>query len=92
MHKEKEPDKLAQEATQAKASGLSYGQWKALQPRQESKTEELPEGWKRCEHCGKAFKRFRQKRFCDLDCRAQAYEARAKVMRADYNRRCKDGW
>lgn len=84
-----EPSKLSHEAAQAKAANMSYGQWKAIQQRQEVKPEELSEGWTRCEHCGKPFKKFKQKRFCDLTCREQAYAPKAKVMKAEYDRRHK---
>ena len=90
MANKNEVDKLAYECQQAKAAGLSYGQWKALQPRKEANPEELPDGWLRCEYCGQPFKQRYRKRFCDLTCRERAYEARAKVMRADYQRRCRE--
>lgn len=82
-----EPSKLAQENAQARAANLSYGKWKAMQPRQEENPEELPEGWLRCEHCGKPFKKRYGKRFCDIDCRTKAYAPKEKVWRAEYEKR-----
>ena len=82
-------DNLTSNAMLAKAAGMSYGQWKALQPPQEPKEKELPEGWVKCEYCGKPFKKQHGKRFCDIVCRQENYESRAKVMREDYYLRCK---
>ena len=71
----------------AKKAGMPYGQWKATQPIVVADEYEIPEGWRKCEYCGKPFKKWSAKRFCDLDCRTKNYEAKAKVMRAEYNRK-----
>lgn len=77
MEKNNAPDKLAQEVAQALAAGMSYGKWKALQPRAEENAQAIPDGWKACAHCGKPFK-FAQggKRFCCIECREEAYYLR----------------
>ena len=79
-------DNLAREAMLARQAGMSYGKWKALQPPQEERPKELPKGWKKCECCGKPFKMRQGKRFCEIDCRTKAYEARRRIMNADYYR------
>ena len=75
--KKKEPDKLGQEVRQAIAAGMSYGQWKALQPRVEKPT--IPEDWKPCEYCGEFYKPKRGKRFCCTECRVAAYSEKMKA-------------
>lgn len=67
-------DKLAINAMLAKQAGMSYGKWKAMQPIIEK--PEVPDGWKRCEYCGKGFKPVSRKRFCDVHCRERAYNER----------------
>lgn len=84
-----EPSKLAQQNALARAAGLSYGKWKALQPRPDEKKEELPGGWKHCEYCGKPIKGTKRKQFCDPHCQRLSYEARNKEKRAEYNRKYK---
>lgn len=82
--KNNKTDKLAQEAAKAMAAGMSYGKWKAMQPRVDVKTPVIPDGWKTCEYCGKAFKPVQRKRFCDAVCRQEAYKAH---LRAAYHQR-----
>lgn len=77
MAKKNKPDKLAQEVSQAIAAGMSYGKWKAMQPIVTAGTK-IPDGWKRCEYCGKAFKPTQGKRFCDVACQKQSYRERIK--------------
>lgn len=79
-------DKLSQDMLQCEKDGFGvhYGAWKATQPKQEPQERELTDGWKRCEYCGKPFKKNRGMRFCDVYCRTQAYEDKAKVIRAEY--------
>ena len=68
-------DRLARNAMLARQAGMSYGKWKALQPR--IPVEKMaPENWIECEWCGKPFRPRGGKRFCDLDCRDRAYRAR----------------
>ena len=79
-------DNVIREAMLAKQAGMSYGQWKALQPVVEVE-KTIPEGWSPCEYCGKPFKNARNKRFCDIGCRQEAYKPKTKVIRADYFQR-----
>lgn len=73
-------DRLARNAMLARQAGMSYGQWKALQP--VVVPEKKPEGWPRCEYCGTAFKPFHGKRFCNWECaNAARYKKRAEYMR-----------
>lgn len=79
-------DNLAMNAMLAKEAGMSYGQWKALQP--VVKLEKtIPEGWEPCEYCGKLFKKSKGKRFCEIGCRTAAYRQKANAQCADYYRR-----
>ena len=59
-------DSLARNAMLARQAGMSYGKWKALQPREEPKEKPLPEGWVKCQWCGKAIKLLngRKKIYC----------------------------
>ena len=69
-------DRLAKNAMLAKQAGMSYGKWKAMQPRVEVDAPAIPDGWRPCEYCGKAFKGKNGKRFCDIECRTIAYKKR----------------
>ena len=61
----------------AKKAGMSYGQWMALQaPKQY--VRKIPEGWKPCEWCGKYFKPGYGKKFCDINCRSEAYREKTR--------------
>ena len=80
-------DNLAREAMLARQAGMTYGQWKAMQPKQTEVKKEIPEGWIECEYCGQPFKKSYGKRFCDIYCRTKAYEPKSKVMQADYRKR-----
>lgn len=79
MKKKNAPDKLAQEVRQALAAGMSYGKWKALQPRAGQVQPAIPADWKPCEYCGKYFKPTGKKRFCDAPCRVAAYNEKRKA-------------
>ncbi len=71
-------DRLARNAMLARQAGMTYGKWKAMQPRVEVKKPAIPDGWRPCVHCGKAFKGKNGKRFCDDACRRTAYEKRKR--------------
>lgn len=58
----------------ARQAGMSYGKWKAMQPIEPIVKPEIPEGWQKCEECGRAFPPKSNKRFCDGVCRRTAYE------------------
>jgi hypothetical protein len=60
----------------ARQAGMTYGKWKAMQPRVDIEKPTIPDGWKACEYCGKAFKPVQGKRFCEEYCRQQAYYER----------------
>lgn len=85
----KKPDKLSQEVAQALAAGMSYGKWKALQePVKIVKEEEIPEGWSKCQYCGKVFKPTikRPQKFCDSVCREKSYFPKRRIIQAEYMR------
>lgn len=78
MQENMQTDKLTQEAIAARAAGMTYGKWKAMQPRVEIDPNIIPDGWKACEYCGKGFKPAHGKRFCDIECRTRAYRERTQ--------------
>ena len=70
-------DNIARDAMLVRQAGLSYGKLKALQP--VVKVEKtIPEGWKPCEWCGKHFEPKQGKRFCNDDCRIEAYKEKQR--------------
>ena len=80
-------DRLARNAMLARKAGMTYGKWKALQPVLPPEEKPLPEGWKKCEECGKPFKaRGGVQRFCELGCREKAHWRRKNQKRAEYMR------
>lgn len=80
----KEMDKLSREVAQALACGMSYGKWKAKQEPVKIERKEYPDNWNLCEHCGKPFKPLQGKRFCDIDCRREAYKDRQSEISRNY--------
>ena len=63
-------DNLARNAMLAKQAGMSYGKWKAMQEPAPIKKQEIPEGWKKCPGCGKAFEPHDVRQiYCDALCR-----------------------
>lgn len=87
-------DRLARNAMLAKQAGMSYGKWKAMQPLVKVEEVTVPEGWRKCEYCGKPFKRKSGKRFCDDVCRRKAYQPRALENKQNQSRKYRErtGW
>lgn len=83
-------DHLARDAMMAKQSGMSYGKWKALQDPVPVKEYPIPEGWRKCEYCGKPFKKKKGQRFCEFYCREQAYRARVIEHKEERTRKCRE--
>lgn len=83
-------DRLARNAMLARRAGMSYGKWKALQPIVEVEEKPIPEGWRKCEYCGKPFMRKQGKRFCDFSCRNMAYQAKENEMARERMRKCRE--
>lgn len=81
-------DRLARNAMLARQANMSYGKWKALQPVVELEPEPvIPDGWKRCEACGKPFKpKGGGQRFCEYVCRERYYWRKKNKKRAEYMR------
>ncbi len=77
-----EQDKLISEAAQAKAAGLSYGKWKALQPNPEPAV--IPEGWRACDYCGGLFVAHRNKKYCGSVCSGKAYRRDHPAKKQEY--------
>ena len=96
MAKKKEMDNLAKDAAAAKAAGMSYGKWKAMQynPVVIKKKEEIPEGWKVCPHCKKPFKpnHGNKQIYCEVTCQREAQKERdiANGKRQECYRRWKE--
>lgn len=80
-----EQDKLIREAAEAKAAGLSYGQWKARQPAPEPIV--IPEGWRACEYCGQLIPARRGKKYCDSVCNKKDYVRNHPEKERERNRR-----
>lgn len=92
MAKKKPMDKLSWENAQALAAHMSYGKWKAKQaPVKIEKVEVIPEGWCKCEYCGKVFKPTikRPQKFCDTVCREKSYYPKKRVQQTEYMREYK---
>lgn len=75
-------DNLARNAMLAKQAGMSYGQWKSLQPPDKIE-KKIPEGWVVCKWCGKHFKPRTNQKYCDIDCRVYAYNAKIRKEKQD---------
>lgn len=78
MGRRKKMDNLAREAMLAMQAGMSYGKWKAMQEPVAVGEKPIPDGWQKCEKCGKPFKSGKGKRFCDEICRRTAYDESGK--------------
>ena len=83
-------DRLARNAMLARQAGMSYGKWKAMQPQAKPAEKPIPEGWRKCEHCGKLFKKNSGQRFCGLDCREEAYKPRYRERKLENMRRYRE--
>mgnify|MGYP003292499149 CR=1 FL=1 len=79
-------DQLTQDCIAARKAGMSYGKWKALQPRVEvvMPKQEEPEAKKElpkrvCLYCGKEFATGHgTKRYCGYDCYYEAGKIRQR--------------
>lgn len=79
-------DRLARNAMLAKQAGLSYGQWKAMQPI--VPVAEVPDDWRKCPECGTKFEPKGRKKYCNYECLARA----SKRIRKDWvKRKCLNG-
>ena len=80
MAKKNEPDKLAQEASQAIAAGMSYGRWKAMQQAVPIEKKPPADYYIRriCENCGNEFIRGdnHKRKYCCDRCRIAANNKR----------------
>ena len=87
-------DNLARDAMLARQAGLSYGRWKAMQKPVKVTESPIPDGWRKCEFCGKPFKKSHGKRFCNIDCRNKAYKPRENELKAEHMRKYRErkGW
>ena len=58
------------------------------QPVKIEKVEEIPDGWYKCQYCGKVFKPTikRPQKFCDTVCREKSYSPNRKGQKAEYMR------
>lgn len=84
MINDKKPDKIVQYAAEAKSKGISYGKLVAMQYNPASIVREqskIPEGFAKCEYCGKPFKvRIKNlQRFCEPYCQKEACKERVRM-------------
>ena len=76
-------DRLAMDAMLARQEKMSYGKWKAMQqPVKEKKSS--PEDWRKCEYCGKPFKKKFSKKFCDTECRENFHREEYNAYKREY--------
>ena len=80
-------DRLARNAMLAREAGMTYGKWKALQPVVEVEKPDVPKDMVICEWCKKPFKQRCHKRFCNDECRVQAYATKQREYNAEMQRR-----
>ena len=83
-------DRLARNAMLARQAGMSYGKWKALQPIVKVEEKPIPEGWRKCEYCGKHIKKKQGRKFCDIYCREQAYKPRRNELNREQARKYRE--
>lgn len=83
MASKKEQDKLAQDAAAAKAANMSYGNWKAMQTNPVKTKNEIPDGWRVCQYCGKPYKpkTKRPQLYCEAYCGYTARKERERIKR-----------
>lgn len=93
MAKKKEPDKLALDMIQCKKDGFGchYGAWKAAQDNPvkiEKEENEIPDGWRVCEWCGKPYKpkTKRPQKYCECACQYEAAKERGRKKHTEYMR------
>ena len=82
-------DNLARDMLLAKQAGMSYGKWKALHPATMPKKKQTPAEMIPCEHCGKLFRKRNGKRFCDANCRNDAYYEKERAIQKEYREKQK---
>lgn len=85
MAKNKEPDKLAQDAAAALAARMSYGRWKAAQNPVKIEKPPLPSDWRVCPWCGTPFKlkNNRKRMYCEAGCQRAAQSAKDRKRKAE---------
>ena len=80
-------DNLARNAMLARQAGMSYGKWKALQPRVEpQKPKSKGSEYERvCVYCGKDFivKTRREQKYCSQYCQQEAYKEQLRKRKAN---------
>lgn len=80
-------DKLAKEAKLAWDARLSYGKWKAMQPKVEIKPKEEPDSYKctsalKCQYCGKEFYKRAGTKYCSSRCNTNDWRYRKSEQEA----------
>lgn len=94
MSKKKELDKLSLDMIECEKAGYGchYGKWKAMQEEQQAKKkQEIPDGWRVCEWCGKLYKpkTKRPQKYCEPHCQIKAFQHRNREKNAQYMREWK---
>lgn len=97
----KKRDRLAEDAAKAKAAGMSYGKWKALQPPDEPEKPKKIVIENTCQFCGKKFYQNdnRQRKYCSPECKYEVdlqkhreYDALHREEKRVYNREYGRKW
>ena len=75
-------------ASEEAGFGVSYGLWRASLPEQEVNTGEIPEGWRVCQYCGKAYKpkQRRLTKYCSPECKEISWNETKKIRQREQRR------
>lgn len=68
-------------ASEEAGFGVSYGLWRASQPVQNVEKTGIPEGWRVCQYCGKAYKpkSKRLTKYCGAECKELSWNEMKKI-------------
>ena len=61
--------------------GVHYGRWRATQEDVQI-IGKVPDGWRKCKHCGKTFKPYNNQLYCEVRCQNMASRKREKDRKA----------
>lgn len=66
--------------------GVRYGAWRAAQGDVLIFTGSgIPEGWRKCKHCGKPFKPYNNQQYCEVRCQYLASRERERKRKFERN-------
>ena len=64
--------------------GVHYGRWRAAQENVQI-VEKVPDGWRKCKHCGKPFKPYNNQQYCEVRCQYLASRERERQRKLERN-------